>query len=162
MGFRSTLGPVYWNVREVPVVGGVVRRGHKVYTVSHVAVYRWTGGRLGGRIGKAPVLLLSTEGRRSGEWRTTPLMYLATDTALVVVASAGASPRHPDWFLNLKANPRCVVEADRSRRHVIAHEAAPDERSLLWPRLVQIYAGWDEYQRRTDRQIPVVVLEPDS
>ncbi len=149
-------------MRRVPVVGRVVRRVHKIYTTSHTAVYRWTGGRLAGRIGKAPVLLLSTRGRRSGQWGTTPLMYLATDAALVVVASAGASPRHPDWFLNLKVNPRCVVQMGRSRRDVIAREAAADERSRLWPKLIQIYAGWGEYQRRTDRKIPVILLESDA
>lgn len=160
MGFRSNLGPIYWKVREVAVVGAAARCAYKVYTSSHVAAYRRTAGLVGGRSGKAPVLLLSTKGRRSGQWRTTPLMYLATDTALVVVASAGGSSRHPNWFLNLKADPRCVVEADRSRRDVMAREAPADERSRLWPRLVQIYAGWDEYQRRTDRRIPVVLLEP--
>lgn len=160
MGLRSKLGPLYWRLREIPVLGGVARRLYRVYTFSHIAAYRRTGGRLGGRIGKAPVLLLWTKGRRSGQWRTTPLMYLATDTALVVVASAGASPRHPEWFLNLKADPRCVVEADRSRRDVIAREAPADERSGLWPTLVKVYAGWDEYQRRIDRRIPVVLLEP--
>lgn len=160
MGLRSKLGPLYWRLREVAVIGAAAHRVYKVYTFSHVAAYRRTGGRVGGRIGKAPVLLLSTKGRRSGQWRTTPLMYLRTDTALVVVASAGASPRHPNWFLNLKTEPRCVVESGRSRHDLIAREAPADERARLWPKLVQIYPGWDEYQRRTDRSIPVVLLEP--
>ena len=128
-------------------------------TGANVALYRLTGGRLGARIRGVPVLLLEHVGRRSGERRTAPLMYLEDGEDLVIVASKGGAPAHPAWWLNLKANPRTTVQVGSAKRAVAAREAAPDERSALWPRLVELYPDYEEYQRRTDREIPVVILE---
>ncbi len=125
----------------------------------HVAVFRLTGGRLGGRIRTAPVLLLTTTGRRTGASRTTPLLYLRDGARLAIVASFGGSPRHPAWYLNLCANPDVGVNLGRTRFAATARTATPDERELLWPGFVEMYAGYDGYRLKTSRTIPVVLLE---
>ncbi len=122
-------------------------------------VYRRSGGALGGSIRGAPILLLTTTGRKSGKPRTTPLLYLRDGENLVVVGSKGGAPRHPAWFLNLRANPEVEVELGRERRSLTARVAEPSERERLWPRLVEMYASYDSYQRKTAREIPVVILE---
>lgn len=122
-------------------------------------VYRRSGGRIGGSIRGAPILLLTTTGRKSGRPRTTPLLYLRDGDDLVVVGSKGGAPRHPAWFLNLRANPEVEVELGRERRSLTARVAEPSERERLWPRLVEMYASYDSYQRKTAREIPVVILE---
>ena len=123
-------------------------------------LYRATGGKVGGSFKGAPVLLLTTTGRRSGKPRTNPLLYLRDGEALAVVASEGGAPRHPAWFLNLKANPGVEVEIGRERLRLRAREATGEERDRLWPRLLELYPPYGDYQRRTERQIPVVLLEP--
>lgn len=125
----------------------------------NVALYRLTGGRLGGRLGQAPILLVHHVGRRSGKARVTPLLYLADQDRLVIVASKGGSDRHPAWFHNLMANPGTTVEIGRERRRVRARQASEQERARLWPRLVEMYPSYATYQTHTDRLIPVVVLE---
>lgn len=132
----------------------------KLITRANTAVYRLTGGRLGGRVRGVPVLLLDHVGRRSGQRRTTPLMYLEDGDDLVIVASKGGAPGHPAWWLNLRANPRATVQVGSAKRPVRAREAGPDEKSQLWPRLVDLYPDYEDYQQRTERQIPVVILEP--
>jgi F420H(2)-dependent quinone reductase len=129
-------------------------------TGANTAAYRMTGGRLGGRLRGVPVLLLDHVGRRSGRRRTTPLMYLEDDDRLVIVASKGGAPRDPAWWVNLRASPRTTVQVRSERRRVNARQADAAEKSHLWPRLVELYPDYDEYQRRTDRDIPVVILEP--
>ena len=126
----------------------------------NVAVYRLSGGRLGGRFGRAPILLLQHVGRRSGKARVTPLLYLADGDRLVIVASKGGTDRHPAWFHNLMANPATTVEVGRERRRVRARPATSEERERLWRRLVEMYPSYATYQSHTDRVIPVVVLEP--
>jgi F420H(2)-dependent quinone reductase len=127
---------------------------------ANVAVYRLTGGRLGGRLGGAPVLLLHHVGRRSGRARVAPLLYLADADRLVIVASKGGTDRHPAWFHNLMAKPDATVEVGRDRRRVTARQAIQEERVRLWPRLVAMYPPYATYQSHTDRLIPIVVLEP--
>ncbi|HXF81602.1 MAG TPA: nitroreductase family deazaflavin-dependent oxidoreductase [bacterium] len=105
-----------------------------------------------------PVLLLTTRGRRSGQPRTNVLTYLPDGGALVVIASNGGAPRHPHWFLNLRAHPEAQVEIGGRRRSVRAREAEGPERDRLWALVVQRYGGYAVYQRRTRRRIPVVVL----
>ena len=126
----------------------------------NVAVYRASGGRLGNRMQKAPVLLLHHTGRKSGKERVAPLLYLDDGDDLVVVASKGGAEKHPAWFHNLMAGPETTVEVGRERRRVRARRATPQERERLWPRLVAIYRPYADYQTYTDREIPVVVLEP--
>ena len=124
-------------------------------------VYRLSGGRIGGRFRQgAPVLLLTTTGRKSGRPRTAPLLYLEDGENLVVVASKGGMSQHPVWYLNLEANPDVEVEIGTSRRRLRARRASDEEKAKLWPRLVAMYRDYDDYQARTDRSIPVVILGP--
>jgi deazaflavin-dependent oxidoreductase (nitroreductase family) len=106
------------------------------------------------------VLLLDHVGRKSGRRRTTPLLYLADSSDLVVVASRGGSDWMPAWWLNLKSTPRATVTFGRTRRDVIAREASPGERAALWPRLLAAHPDYALYEKRTSRKIPVIILSP--
>ena len=128
----------------------------------HVRIYRLTGGRFVGRVGKAPILLLTTTGRRSGEPRTSPLLYLRDGERIAIVASFGGHPRHPVWYLNLTANPAVQVQVRSDRFAATARTATPEERERLWPQLVAMYGSYAGYQRKTEREIPVVLLERSS
>lgn len=127
---------------------------------AHRWIYGLSQGRILGRLVGLPVLLLTTVGRKSGETRTTPLTYLPHGRALVVVASNGGRPRHPAWFLNLRATPHAEVMAGARHLRVVGREAAGEERARLWAEIVQRWGGYARYERRTTRRIPVVVLEP--
>jgi F420H(2)-dependent quinone reductase len=126
----------------------------------NVPLYRASGGRLGGRIGRAPVLLLTTTGRKSGQQRTAPVVYLADDEKMIVIGSNAGNDRVPAWALNLKADPRAEVEVGRRRIPVEARVAEGEERADLWRRSNEQYAGFDDYEGRTDRAISLFVLEP--
>jgi F420H(2)-dependent quinone reductase len=146
-----------------PIVPKLLR----LYSHAHVWVYRKTRGRLGNkwRIGAAfprgvPVLLLTTIGRKSGEPKTTPLLYLEDGERVVIVGSQGGMPKHPQWFLNLTKNPDVEVQIGSRRRNMRARVANPEEHAALWPRLVALYADFATYQAWTDRPIPVVIVEP--
>ena len=124
----------------------------------HRWIYRLTGGSIGGRLVGMPVLLLTTVGRRSGRRHETALTYLPEGRALVVVASNGGAPRHPDWLLNLRTRPEVEVRIGRQRLAVRAREAIGPERERLWARVTRAYRGYAAYQARTRRCIPVVIL----
>jgi deazaflavin-dependent oxidoreductase (nitroreductase family) len=127
----------------------------------HTALYRATNGRIGHRIpGVAPMLLLDHMGAKSGAKRTSPLLYVPDGDNLVIVASKGGYPRNPAWFHNLRANPDTSVQVGPERRAVRARVANPQERARLWPRVVDAYPTYEDYQRRTGREIPLVILEP--
>jgi F420H(2)-dependent quinone reductase len=126
----------------------------------NVPIYRLSGGRLANKIGRAPVLLLTTTGRKSGQQRTAPVVYLADGERLSVIGSNAGNARTPAWSLNLKANPAAEVEVGRERRPVRARVAEGTERGDLWRRHNEQYAGFDDYEARTDRDIAVFVLEP--
>ena len=126
----------------------------------NIPLYRLSGGRIGGRINQAPVLLLTTTGRKSGQSRTAPVVYLADGENLVVIGSNAGHNRTPAWSLNLKANPEAEIEVGRERRPVRARVAEGDERADLWRRHNEQYTGFDEYEARTDRDIALFVLEP--
>lgn len=137
----------------------VVARGGDL----HVWLYRRTGGRIGGRIfllGRQRIALVDHVGARSGAHRTVALLGLADGDDLVIVASKGGHPRNPAWFHNLRANPDTTVQIGAERRAVTARVASPQERSRLWPLLVDLYPSFADYQRRAEREIPVVILEP--
>jgi F420H(2)-dependent quinone reductase len=145
----------------------LTRRIIKVMAGANVWLYRRTRGRVGGtwRIGAGlrnpvPICLLEHRGRKTGRVRTTPLVYLEDGERIIVVASQAGRPEHPMWYLNLLADPRVTVQVRNRRRPMQARVAEPDERAILWPRLVDLYADYDSYQSWTDRVIPVVVLEP--
>jgi deazaflavin-dependent oxidoreductase (nitroreductase family) len=129
-------------------------------TKLHTYIYRATGGRLGDRVVGAPVLLLTATGRKTGRRHTTPLLYLEDGENFVVVASNGGAPRHPAWWLNLRADPEANVEIGGRELRVRAQKASPEEKERLWPRLVAMYGSYENYQCRTDREIPVVILRP--
>jgi deazaflavin-dependent oxidoreductase (nitroreductase family) len=127
----------------------------------HAAVYRATRGLVGHRLpGLPPMLLLDHVGARSGQRRTSPLVYVRDGRDLVLVASKGGNPRNPAWFHNLKANPETTVQVGSARLAVRARVASAEEKRRLWPKAVETYGGYREYQRRTDRDIPLVILEP--
>jgi deazaflavin-dependent oxidoreductase (nitroreductase family) len=126
----------------------------------HSLVYRVTKGKAGGRLVGGPVLLLTTTGRKSGRERTVPLLYLPDRENLVIVGSNGGTATHPAWWLNLIANPEASVEVGGRKTRVRAEEADPAEKERLWPSLVEMYGGYEDYRRRTDREIPVVILRP--
>jgi deazaflavin-dependent oxidoreductase (nitroreductase family) len=132
----------------------------KRLTGLNIALYRATGGRLLGSFDGNPVLLLHHVGRRSGEPRVTPLLYLPDGDDVVVVGSMGGTPKHPAWFHNVCAAPDTEVELGRERRRVRARVAGPGERERLWPRLVRHYPAFQAYQDRAPREIPVVILSP--
>jgi F420H(2)-dependent quinone reductase len=127
----------------------------------HTAVYRLSGGLIGHRVpGFPPMLLLDHVGARSGTRRTSPLVYARDGANVVLVASKGGFPKNPAWFHNLKANPDTTIQIGRERSNVRARVATAEERGHLWPLVVGVYGGYEDYQRRTEREIPLVVLEP--
>ena len=132
----------------------------KLITRTHIALYQRTGGKLGGRFRGAPVLLLTTTGRRSGQLRTTPLLHVVDGNRKVVVASYAGAEHHPAWYHNLLAHPEVTVQAGSSVQPMRAEVADSAERARLWPPLVAMYPTYDDYQAKTERQIPVVVLTP--
>ncbi|HEY4428721.1 MAG TPA: nitroreductase family deazaflavin-dependent oxidoreductase [Solirubrobacteraceae bacterium] len=128
---------------------------------AHATVYRATNGLVGHRFpGAPPMLLLDHVGARTGKLRTSPLVYADDGENVILVASKGGFPRNPAWFHNLMANPDVEVQIGSRRRPVHARVAEPAERERLWPKVVQVYGGYEDYQRRTEREIPLVVLEP--
>jgi deazaflavin-dependent oxidoreductase (nitroreductase family) len=130
-------------------------------TKGHTTAYRLTGGVVGHRVpGLPPMLLLDHVGAKSGQRRTSPLVYTREGNQLVLVASKGGHPKHPAWFHNLKANPDTIVQVGSQRWTVHARVARAEERGRLWPKVVETYGGFAEYQERTEREIPLVVLEP--
>lgn len=133
-----------------------VRRWSRFHTI----VYRASGGLIGRRLVDNDMLLLTTTGRHSGKRHTVPLLYLEDDDRYVVIASYGGRDRHPEWYLNLLQSPVATIQTQRSRHSVVARTADADERARWWPKIVEAYHGYSAYQRRTDRQIPVVFLEP--
>jgi F420H(2)-dependent quinone reductase len=130
-------------------------------TQAHTAVYRATGGLIGHRVpGAPPMLLLDHVGAKSGAKRTSPLVYVRDGEDVVLVASKGGYPKSPGWFHNLKANPDTKVQIGSEHRQVHAHVADPEERKRLWPMALKTYGGYADYQKRTERKIPLVILTP--
>lgn len=126
----------------------------------NVPVYRLTRGRVLGKVGKAPVLLLTSTGRRSGQPRTTPVLYLADGENMIVIGSNAGNKNAPAWSYNLKANPDAEIEFYGQSRSVRARVAEGEERAELWRKVNEQYAGFDDYDERTSRDIAVFVLEP--
>jgi deazaflavin-dependent oxidoreductase (nitroreductase family) len=124
----------------------------------HVRVYRETAGERGYHWRGTTILLLTTEGRKSGQQRTTPLIHRTDGDRWVVVASKGGAPANPGWFENLVANPDATIEVKGEEVPVRATTAEGDERARLWSLMTEVWPAYDEYQARTEREIPVVVL----
>jgi F420H(2)-dependent quinone reductase len=145
-----------------PDPGSLLLRPWHAFTRLNVLAYRLSRGKIGGKIGRAPILLLHHLGRKSGKKRVSPLLYLADGDDLAIVASMGGADKHPSWWINLRANPETIVEVGGEKRAVTAEQAGPDDRARLWPRLVEMYPDYAKYQARTAREIPVVVLRRES
>jgi F420H(2)-dependent quinone reductase len=139
-------------VRRTPIVD--------LFWKVHPWLYRLSGGRLLGKLVGMKVLLLTSTGAKSGVARTTALTYLETGDAYVVIGSFLGEPRHPAWVHNLRAHPRATVQVGARQLAVSAREAHGDERARLWAQLVALQPDYRAYESRTDREIPVVVLEP--
>ena len=135
-------------------------RGWHRFTQAHVRAYRASRGRIGRSFRGAPVLLLDHVGRKSGRRMTSPLIYGEDGENLIVVASLGGAPRDPAWWPNLKAHPETTVNVYGDVRRVRARQASAEEKARIWPTMVAVYSPYDEYQRKTERDIPVVILEP--
>jgi deazaflavin-dependent oxidoreductase (nitroreductase family) len=125
----------------------------------HVRAYRETSGERGYDWRGTTILLLSTEGRRSGEQRTMPLIHRTDDGRWIVVASKGGAPANPSWYENLLANPEATIQVRDEIVPVRASAAEGEERARLWALMTEVWPAYDDYQARTDREIPVVVLE---
>ena len=132
-----------------------------LFGAEHVRRYLETDGEVGYRWrNDAPILILTTTGRKSGEPRLRPLIFSEDDGRYVVVASQGGRPTHPDWYLNLTSNPDVHVQIKGGRFPARARTAGDAERERLWRQMAQIWPPYDDYQQKTERRIPVVVLEP--
>jgi deazaflavin-dependent oxidoreductase (nitroreductase family) len=127
-----------------------------------VEEFRANAGKVGGQFEGAPLLLLHSNGAKSGQARVNPIMYLADGDNFAVFASKAGAPTSPDWYHNLVANPRASVEIDDRTVNVVAKIADGDTRERLWTRQKELYPGFAEYEAKTTREIPVVVLEPTA
>ena len=124
--------------------------------------FRANGGKVGGQFEGAPLLLLHTTGAKSGQARVNPVMYQADGDNYVVFASKAGAPTSPDWYHNLVANPRASVEVGDTTLNVAAQIVDGDTRDRLWSKQKELYPGFADYESKTTRQIPVIVLQPDK
>ena len=130
------------------------------YNQAIIDEFRGNGGRVGGAFEGAPLLLLHTNGAKSGKERVNPVMYQAVGEDYAVFASKGGAPEHPAWYHNLLAHPDVTVEVGTAVVPVTARVAAGEERELIWQRQKTDYPGFAEYEEKTSREIPVVILTP--
>ena len=154
---RSTLALVLSRL----IVGFDCLVGRRFYRL-HVHMYRWTGGIIGSRSPAGPMLLLTTVGRKSGQRRTTPLLYMPDGERFIVVGSNGGRPQPPAWLLNLSAMPSVEVQVGRHKHLADARVLTEAEKTVIWPTLGEHYKGWSDYQKLTDRELNVVALVPES
>jgi deazaflavin-dependent oxidoreductase (nitroreductase family) len=141
---------------------GLQRAMLKVIGTLHRLLYRCSGGRMGTTLWGDPVLLLTTTGRKTGQERTWPICYLSAGDEIVLVASGGGATRHPAWYLNLQANPRVSVRVGERTTTMVARRAEGAERSSLWERFVRRYPVCAAYQRKSGRELPVVILRRET
>lgn len=138
------------------------------WIADHIALYRsdpekahmWDSSAAGGTGGPLPTLLLTTTGRKSGEPRALPLIYGNHGESYIIIASKGGMPNDPIWFLNLEAKPECELMVGAKAVSARARIVTGDEREEIWAKMAEIYPPYLDYQKRTERQIPVVVLDP--
>jgi F420H(2)-dependent quinone reductase len=142
------------------VTMAVSRRLNKRTTGAHAALYRLTGGLLGGRFRKFGVLLLTTTGRKSGLKRTSPLNYVRYGNGYAVAASNSGHDSPSAWLLNIQSDPHATVQIGRRTITVLGRVATPEERDRIWSEFKRKGENYAEYERLTDRYIPVVILEP--
>jgi deazaflavin-dependent oxidoreductase (nitroreductase family) len=140
----------------------LVARLARAAIAAHVALYRLSGGKVGGHAQHMPVLLLTTTGRKTGKPHTTALVYLPDGEDFVVVASNGGQARLPNWWLNIRKSKQAQIEVGRKRLRVSVQEAEGEERERLWSRIIAYGAGHEAYQERTPYPLPVVILHPEK
>jgi len=146
-----------WSATQERIADPVIR----LMTVANVWAYRLTGGRLGGTFLRgAPICLVTTTGKRSGQPRTVALLYLPDGDDVLLVASKGGMSKSPAWYHNMVARPEVLVQIGSATRRMRARRASDAEKAALWPRLVAMYRDYDDYQARTTRNIPVMILSP--
>lgn len=138
------------------------RRLDRGWADRHIALYRRTGGRVGGKTGALPVLLLTTTGRKTGQPRTTPLNYLTDGPNLVIAASNARLSKLPAWYFNLQTTPAATVEIGRKRIAVASREATPAERQRLWATLIAKAPNYAVYQETAPFTIPLLILQPGA
>ncbi|MFW2388671.1 MAG: nitroreductase family deazaflavin-dependent oxidoreductase [Polyangiales bacterium] len=149
------------DVRPIPQrIVPFVRRMTKFFTRVNVAVYKASGGRLMSKFQGQSICLVTMVGAKSGKAREVPLMHVPIDDKKILVASQGGLEMHPAWYYNLKANPEIEILAEGVKRRYLARQVDEEEKGALWPVIVASYADYDEYQARTDRDIPVFVCDP--
>ena len=124
------------------------------------ALFEATNGEEGGDLRGRPIIVLTSVGARTGKLRKTPLMRVEHDRVYAVVASLGGAPKHPVWYYNLKKNPRVELQDRGTKRDYLAREILGDEKVLWWDRAVEAWPDYATYETKTERQIPVFVLEP--
>ena len=129
-------------------------------TYRHVLLYVLTGGRIDPSNDQAGFLKLTTVGRKSGKQRTVPLLYIKDADSYVVTASNGGRDRHPGWFFNVRSNPEVTIQVKNQPKKVVAEVAGPEKRSVLWANLLEIAPMYGGYSKRSDREIPMVMLHP--
>ena len=137
-----------------------IRRFIKPFSRLNSAVYKLTGGRVMGKFQGRPVMLVTMTGVKTGKPRTIPLMHVPYEEGVIVVGSQGGAPKSPVWVKNLVANPEVVVQCGSKKMSLRARRVDDAEKARLWPVCVQHYREYDDYQKRTDRNIPVFVCEP--
>jgi deazaflavin-dependent oxidoreductase (nitroreductase family) len=156
-------GPAGWISATVraPKPGSLGWKLNTAMTRMHVRVFQRTRGRIGGTLDRAPLLVLHHTGAKSSVRRQSPVIHMPDGESLVIVASLLGSPKNPAWYHNLRAHPDDVeVDVRGGRRAVRARQATREEAAGLWPRLVETYPPFKTYVSRTDREFPVMILEP--
>jgi len=123
-------------------------------------MYRMSSGKVGGKIGRSAVLLLTATGRKSKQQHTTPLGYIKDGDNYVITASNGGAARHPGWYFNLKSDPHAVIEVGKDRINVTAEQADPEQKKRLWAQLISTDPAYDRYTKTTTRDIPMMILHP--
>jgi deazaflavin-dependent oxidoreductase (nitroreductase family) len=126
----------------------------------NVFVYRLTGGRVMGKMKGAPICLVTMTGRKSGRKITFPLMYNPDGGNVILVASLGGAPKNPVWYYNLMANPKVIIQLGAKKQEMLATQASPEQKAALWPSIVANYPDFEVYQKKTERDIPVIICSP--
>lgn len=140
----------------------IVKWMFKQFIRFQIFMYRRSGGKRFGHLRGMPLLLLTTTGRKTGAQRVTPVMYIRDGDAYVITASNNGAPQMPAWFLNLQENPQVTVEVDGTTQSMIARQAGPQEKERLWAQLVEKAPFFADYQKKTTRDIPMVILQPSN
>ena len=131
----------------------------KTYTRINVLVYKLSGGRLMNKLEGLPIILVTMKGAKSGRTITIPLMYVPHEKGFILVASQGGAPKHPAWYHNLVKNPNIEITHEGRTRKLTARRVDEEEKAILWPACIEYYPPYEQYQKRTERRIPVFLCE---